>query len=63
MFINVYYNFSILIVHKDNERLEKELAELRALRAEKEKKEDPKEIPRRRLKKDSRRIPGLQLIS
>ena len=43
---------------KDNERLQKELHELKAERTEREKKPETKEPPKRELKKDPRRIPG-----
>ena len=48
----------VAVVRKDNERLEKELNELKSERMEREKKPETKEPPKRELKKDPRRIPG-----
>lgn len=48
----------VAVVKKDNERLQKELHELKTERMEREKKPEAKEAPKRELKKDSRRIPG-----
>lgn len=45
-------------MRKDNDRIQKELYELKAEHAEREKKPETKEPPKRELKKDHRRIPG-----
>ncbi|KAL8601613.1 hypothetical protein ACOMHN_003879 [Nucella lapillus] len=51
----------ISIIRKDNDHMHKELQEMKAVRAEREKKPEMKEPPKRVLKKDHRRIPGLTL--
>ncbi|KAK3591625.1 hypothetical protein CHS0354_013809 [Potamilus streckersoni] len=52
----------IVIVKKDNERLQRQLEELRRKRSEKEKQEKQiTEPPKRELKKDNRLLPGLTL--
>ncbi|CAG5136446.1 unnamed protein product [Candidula unifasciata] len=48
-------------INKDNERLQKELADIQASREEREKRPQTVEVPTQQFKKDTRPIPGLPL--
>ena len=59
MFImNIFILYRISIVKKENDSLQSELAEIQAIREERERRPKTAETPKRQLKKDSRLIPG-----
>ncbi|GFO07338.1 clathrin heavy chain linker domain-containing protein 1-like [Plakobranchus ocellatus] len=58
---DVLKDIQINIVKKENEALQSELAEIQAIKDEREKRPKTAETPKRHLKKDNRLIPGLTL--